>query len=80
MVFTSPIFMKFTSNQQHCLKTCCSQCYINRPTDVESTSRYLYRPPTVMESIFMELVLDRQVLGNKFYAEFYENPTNNLGI
>ena len=33
-----------------------------------------------MESLFTELVLDRQVLGNKFYAEFYENQTNNLGI
>ena len=33
-----------------------------------------------MEPIFTELVLDRQVLENKFYGEFHENPTNNLGI
>ena len=72
--------MKFTSNEQHYLKTCYSQWYRNRHIDVESTIRYLYKPLTVIQSIFTELVLDRQVLGNKFYAEFYENTTNNLGI
>jgi hypothetical protein len=80
MGFTSPIFMKFTSNQQHYFKTCYSQCYRNRPIDVARTDRYLYEALNIMEPIFTELVLDRQVLGNKFYAEFYENPTNNLDI
>jgi hypothetical protein len=70
----------YTKNQQHYLKTCYSQCYRNRHIVVESTIRYLYRPLTVIEPIFTELVLDRQVLGNKFYVEFYENTTNNLGI
>jgi hypothetical protein len=75
MVSTSPIFKKFIVRQQHYLKTCNSQCYIKRPINVESTSRYLYRPVTVTET-----VLDQQVPGNNLYAEFYENPTNNLLI
>ena len=80
MGFASPIFKKFSSKQQHYLQMFRSQCYINRPINVEIASRYLYRPLTVTELILTELMLDRQDIGNKFYAENYETRTNNLGI